>query len=110
ALDQERPVPDGAQPGEVGDRRGRVEEAGDELGDGALGVLERGELERLGGEEVEPPRGMQRALREGLQREGWRDGEAVADVAQSWPRDGGVDGKHECLVAGGRGPRYEIAA
>ena len=36
ALDDERPVPDGAEPGEVGDRRGRVEQAGDELGDGAL--------------------------------------------------------------------------
>ena len=104
ALDDERPVPDGAEPGEVGDRRGRVEQAADELGDGALGALERGELERLGGEEVEPPRWVQRALREGLQRQGRRDGQAVADVAQPWPGDRGVDGEHERLVAGGLRP------
>ena len=82
----------------------------DELGDGALEAVERRELERLGGEQVEPPGGMQRTLSEGLQRQGRRDGQAVAHVPQPRPGDRGVDGEHERLVAGGRGPGHEVAA
>ena len=88
ALDHERSVPDGAEPRQVGDRRGRVEQAAGQLGDGPLEAGERRELERLGGEQVEPPGGMQRAFSEGLQRQGRRDGQAVAHVPQARPGDG----------------------
>src|SRR5512132_1965384 len=110
ALDDKWPAPDGAEPGEVGDRRGRVEQAPGELGDGALEAPERCKLKRLGSEKVEPPRGVQCALGEGLQREGWRDRQAVADVAQPWPSDWRVDGEHERLVASGLGPGNKVAA
>ena len=41
ALDDDRAVPRLAQPGEVGDRDGRVEDAVDQVGDGAAGLGER---------------------------------------------------------------------
>ena len=93
------PVPGGPQPGEVGDRRGRVEDPVDQLGDGAVEAVERGELQRLGGEQVEPPARVQRGLGERPQRQRRRDGEAVAHVAQPRAGDRGVDGEHQRLVA-----------
>src|SRR6185503_15554219 len=69
----------------------------------ALGPVEHGEPERLRRELVEPPGRMERDVEERAGRQGGRDGEAVADVAQAGTCDRRVDGQDERAVP--RGPR-----
>ena len=107
-LDDDRPVPFLAQPAQVCDRDRRIEHAVDEVGDRPLRLLEGGEPERLGRQQVEPPAGMERDVGDGPDGQGRRDREAVVDVSQ--PRAGHrcVDGQDERGEAGGPRAANEI--
>lgn len=60
-----RAIPGIAQPREVGDGDGRVEDPVDQVRDRRLSLAERRESERLGGEQVEPPAGMEGDVEQG---------------------------------------------
>ena len=109
ALDHELARPGVAQPFDVGHGQRGVEHPVDHLFRGAA-RRERRERERLGGEQVEPPVGVHRAVDERLEREGGRDREAVADVAEARPARRGVHGEHEGVVARRRGALDEVLA
>ena len=84
---------------------GRVEHRVEQLGDGARPPIERGEGERLGGQEVDPPR----RPRDGVERRCagvrvGRDRHAVALVAQPGAGHRHVDGDQQGVEAGLRRP------
>ena len=64
----------------------------------------RGEGQRLGGEEVEPPRRPRDGVGHGARRQRRRDRHAVAHVAQPGARDRDVDGDQQRVEAGLRRP------
>src|SRR3954447_12363209 len=100
-FDDQRSVPDRAQPVEVVDGHRRVEQLVQQLGDGAVPGGQRGERQRTGGEQVGPPGRVQRRVQHGLRGERRWNREAVADIAEPGPGNGYVDGQHQRLVPGG---------
>ncbi len=101
-LDHDAPGPAVPQPGEVVDRGARVEHPVHEVCDRPAGLAKRGELQRLGGEQVEPPGGVDGHVRQRPGGQARWDRHAVAHVPQPPTRHGGVHGQHQRAVAGGR--------
>lgn len=77
----------------------RVEHAPDQVSDRAVPVRDGGELERLGREEVEPPRGAAGHIGQGAQGARGRDRHPAADVALPCTGNRGIDGQDERVVA-----------
>ena len=103
-LDDDLARPLLLDPGQVLVGHGRVEHRVEQLGDRPRPRVERRERERLGGEEVEPPRRARDRVGDRARRQRGRDRHAVADVAQPGAGDRYVDGHEQRVVAGARRP------
>ena len=110
ALDDQRAVPGGPQPRQVGHGQGRVEHPSHEVSHRPLEPVERGELQRLGGHQVEPPPRVQGTLGQGPHGQRRREGQAVSHVAQARTGDWCVHREDDGLEAGLLGPRDEVTS